>query len=139
MYDERFGRFHSGRERNENGGPIDDLFFVKLRDWLSNDKPKFLEEIEKNKDYFSVSSSQLRNIYDIVVDMNTENSSDVQKKLLKARIILEYAHKRGLLGQEKHFYNAMKTVMEDTLKSGNRQKVENFLQLFEAIIAYAKK
>lgn len=111
---------------------------IEIRDLLSNNKLKFLEEIENFTKNINITSNQLRNLYDIVVNMNIEDSKDVEKKLLKLRITLEYAYRRETI-KDNNFYYCMKEAIEDTLQnSKDLNKVNNFLQMFESIVAYSK-
>jgi CRISPR type III-A-associated protein Csm2 len=137
---DRFGI--GGREKfdiNKRNEEIDDKKLVKIRDLLESDKLQFLKEIEEFTRNINITQNQLRNLYDIIVDLNIENTDEIDKKLLKLRILLEYAHKRSSI-KDKIFYLCMKEVIEDTLKNkNNKNKVNNFLQMFESIIAYSKE
>jgi CRISPR type III-A-associated protein Csm2 len=136
---DRFGL--EGREKfdiNKRNEEIDNKKLIKIRDLLESDKLQFLKEIEEFTKNINITQNQLRNLYDIIVDLNIENTDEIDKKLLKLRIVLEYAYKRSSI-KDKNFYLCMKEVIEDTLKNkNNKSKVNNFLQMFESIISYSK-
>ena len=115
---------------------------ISIMDLLGSNNKEFLKRVEKFTENLEVTTNQLRNLYDIIVDMDCENKDDVNQRLLKLRILLEYSHRRELLGKKNNsFYICMKELIEDMLDEQKRdqKKVEKFLQLFEAIIAYTKK
>ena len=136
---ERYGySAQRGGPRNDQSNRIDSRKLIEIRNLLDTDKVKFLKEIE-NFAKLKITSSQLRNLYDPLVDMNFKNNSEVEQRLLKLRIMLEYAYKRKTI-KDDNFYNCMKEVIEDTIQNSRDQKiVGNFLQMFESIIAYSKE
>ena len=71
--------------------------------------------------------------------MKPDDIEESRRTLAKARIMLEYANKRGTLNDRGRFYGPMKDLLEDLIKNASSERVENFKQLMEAIVAYSKK
>jgi CRISPR type III-A-associated protein Csm2 len=120
---------------------INENAFIELKSLLKEDKKKFFEKIEEIRDTClkDITQSQLRNLYDIVVDIDVNDPKLVENKLWKLRIMLEYAHRKDRKKVTDDFYKPMKALIEETIKNVNDKKdVESFILLFEALIAYSK-
>ncbi len=115
--------------------------FIELKNLLKEDKKKFFEKIEEIRKTClkDITQSQLRNLYDIVVDIDINDPKLVENKLWKLRVMLEYAHRKDRKKVTDDFYEPMKALIEETIKNVNDKKdVETFILLFEALIAYSK-
>lgn len=104
---------------------------------LDSDKIGFLGDVEIFTAECRITQSQLRNLYDIIVSIEPSEKEESRKKLVKARIMLEYAMKRNQIPS--HFYSPVKCLIEDLLKSSDSKRLDDFRQLMEAIVAYSKK
>jgi CRISPR type III-A-associated protein Csm2 len=137
-----YGNRDMGRTRDIicQNAKINDAF-IELKRLLKEDKKKFFEKIEEIRDTClkDITQSQLRNLYDIVVDMDVNDPKLVENKLWKLRIMLEYAHRKDRTKVRDEFYCPMRKLIEETIENVKDKKdVESFILLFEALIAYSK-
>ena len=96
----------------------------------------FLNEARSFAFNSKISANQLRDLYDLILELR--NPSEPKRKIAKILIKLEYAFRRKNVQEE--FYYGIKPVLETLLKNSNDlQKIKNFIDFMEAVVAYSKK
>lgn len=126
-------------EYRRSGGTENNLIDKILTDALAKkgEKPlEFLSDIENFSRQSGVTPNQLRNLYDIVVGIESKNKDDARQKLAKLRIMLEYAWNRKTI--KPNFYLPVKALIEDIMHSADEKRLEDFKETMEAIVAYSK-
>jgi CRISPR-associated protein Csm2 len=114
--------------------------------WVKNGPDKLiLEKVEltgkeladKNK---GISSSQIRNIFNKIVEIESKGFSYKQADFLMLKPLTAYSAKRANKQSFNHLKeNLINPGIEAVLNSNDKEKAfKNFVMLFEAVLAYHK-
>lgn len=98
----------------------------------------FLKEADRFAKNSGITTNQLRDLYDLILDLK-QNGNDLPKRqIAKILIKLEYAFRRRNIPND--FYYGIKPVLEALLRnSDDKSKITNFVDFMEAVVAYSKK
>lgn len=87
-----------------------------------------------------LSSSQLRDMWDLIKELKEmEKEDEIKKRIAKCIIKLEYAKKRNNI--PKIFYENLFYVLNNKFLKEDieKEKINNFVDFMEAVVAYSKK
>jgi len=132
-------------ERSGGSGGEPDQKKAKLERIIVDGDAKTLVEVARTdvaKKIVNISTSQIRNIYGtakkIEMRLSKENTSESYKKLILLKPKMEYAKGRARKRAEKAAFSVLVDYLSKSidLAEGQEQRMKNFFNFFEAILAY---
>ena len=131
---------HNRQRWSDNKNRGEKLDNSELIEYALNKGPsagnEWIDKVKKIANVYKISSSQLRNLYDIVVELDPNEETENKKKLVKLRIMIAYAKNRKNI--DLRFADNLDSIVKKILEDAKPEKIEKFKQFMEALVAFSK-
>jgi len=95
------------------------------------------EKLATNK-LTKVSASQLRGIYDSILELK-EQKEDKEKRKHCGKILIKLVYAKNRNNIPKEFYKKLEEPLKKFVGGQELDKIQNFVDFMEAVVAYSKK
>lgn len=136
QFDNKTSRYNDYNSQKNNSVINQKVVDLVLKDKTAQEYSSFLQELNN---FCTVTSSQLRNLYEIIQGISKLDKKEQLAKIIKLRIMIEYAIKKGNI-KDDSFSKTLVLIIDNLIKKiTDENAIKNFEEFMESIIAFAKK